>query len=222
MFRLFRNWRHHRKLGKVKPGDGHTLKTYRFYHLLSRSLFYLRLLENDESFHTYTVDVNYFSEESKADLYRDGKHIATSKLPAAFSVPYGFIEVATTSYGLKRMHYISREGNKQQLSPHPGSTEGLRMRFDQRFPEISKAIGILAIVILLLSIVLGSPQLIALITEIPIVQEYIGTFESPIILPGWLNAFLLIAGVLAAFERALTLRNHWLIDMDTNLWDDFG
>ncbi|MEJ8767754.1 hypothetical protein WKU33_18245 [Oceanobacillus sp. HCA-5259] len=221
MLRLLRNWRHQRKIGKVKPGDGHALKAYRFYHLLSRSLFYIRLDEDDGSSHTYMVDVNYFSEESKADMYRDGKHIATSKLPAAFPVPGGFIEVATTTYGLSRMHFIPEEGSEQQLSPHPGSTEGLRMRFDQRFPRISKTIGILAIVILLASIVLGLPQLIALITEIPIVQDYIGTFESPIILPGWLNTFLVISGALAAFERALTLRNHWLIDIDTNLWDDF-
>ncbi|MCG5104957.1 hypothetical protein [Oceanobacillus alkalisoli] len=222
MLRFFRNWRHQRKLGKVKPGDGHTLKAYRFYHLLSRSLFHIKLNEEDGDLHTYMVNVNYFSEESIADLYYDGKHIATSKLPAAFPVPGGFIEVETTTYGLKRMHFISEEGNEQQLSPHPGSTEGLRMRFDQRFPKISKTIGILAVAILLTSILLGLPQLIALLTEIPIVQEHIGTFESPIILPGWFNTFLVVAGALAAFERALTLRNHWLIDMDTSLWDDFG
>ncbi|GAB3796133.1 hypothetical protein [Virgibacillus kimchii] len=30
---------------------------------------------------------------------------------------------------------------------------------------------------------------------------------------------LVIAGTLAALERALMLRNHWLIDMETSWWD---
>ena len=47
-----------------------------------------------------------------------------------------------------------------------------------------------------------------------------GTFTSPIQLPAWLNTALLVAGIIAAFERALTLRNHWLIDADTT-WTSF-
>lgn len=34
-------------------------------------------------------------------------------------------------------------------------------------------------------------------------------------LPSWLNTTLTVAGVLASLERALTLRNHWLPDVDT-------
>jgi hypothetical protein len=39
-------------------------------------------------------------------------------------------------------------------------------------------------------------------------------------LPAWANTTVTVAGVLAATERALTLRNHWLIDLDTT-WTTF-
>lgn len=222
MLHLFRRWRRQKSINKVKSGDGHALKPYRLWHLFSRSLFYAKLPEDDGIVHTYAVNVNYFSEESAADLYRDGKHCATSKLPAVFPVPGGFIEVATTTYGIKRMHYITNKETAHQLYPDRLSTEGLRMRFDARFPRVSGVIGITAIVILLISVVLGLPQLAAAISQIPIVEEYLGSFESPILLPEWLNITLLITGTLAALERALMLRNHWLIDMETSWWDSLG
>jgi len=222
MFRLFRRWRRQRSVNKVKRGDGHALKPYRFWHLFSRSLFYARLHEDDSTAHIYAVDVNYFSEESTAELYRDGKHYATSKLPAVFPVPGGFIEVAISTYGLKRMHYVTEDETEHQLYPDPRSTEGLRMRFDSHFPRASSIIGIAAIVILLISLVLGLPQLAAAISQIPIVEENFGSFESPFILQDWLNITLLTAGILAALERALMMRNHWLIDMETSWWDSLG
>jgi hypothetical protein len=222
MFRLFRRWRHQRAVNKVKPGDGHKLKPYRWTQLFSRSLFYAKLREDDGHVHTYAVNVNYFSEESTTDLYRDGKHYATSKLPAVFPVPGGFIEVAITTYGVKRMHYVSDDEAAHMLYPDRRSTEGLRMRFDARFPRASSVVGISAIIILLVTLVLGLPQLAALISQIPFIEENLGSFESPWVLPDWLNTMLMIAGILAALERALMLRNHWLIDMETNWWDDWS
>lgn len=47
------------------------------------------------------------------------------------------------------------------------------------------------------------------------VAERFGTFTSPFALPAWANTGLLILGILAALERALTLRSHWLIDAET-------
>ncbi|MHA6252814.1 hypothetical protein [Oceanobacillus sp. CAU 1775] len=222
MLGFFRRWKRQRTINKVKAGDGHALKEYRFYHLLSRSLFYARLREEDGEIHTYAVDVNYFSEESKADLYRDGKHAATSKLPAIFPVPDGVIEVGVSTFGLTRMHYVTNEKTEHQLYPDSASTEGLRMRFDAKYPNISRFIGLLAVIILLTSIVVGLPQLLEVITSFPIIYENIGTFESPISLPNWLNSTLFTAGIIAALERALTLRNHWLIDMETTWWDSIG
>jgi len=75
-------------------------------------------------------------------------------------------------------------------------------------------------VILLVALVLGLPQLASAVSQFPIVTDQLGSFESPLVLPDWLNITLLIAGILAALERALMLRNHWLIDVKTNWWDE--
>ncbi|MFC5629115.1 hypothetical protein ACFPTR_09590 [Aliibacillus thermotolerans] len=124
----------------------------------------------------------------------------------------------TTTYGLKRMHYVTDDG-EEMLSPHPNSLEGLRLRLDDRFPRASKIVKNTAIIVLLISLILGLPQLVALVSQIPFIAEKFGTFESPIVLPNWLNIILPVAAGLAALERAITLRYHWLIDMDT-WWED--
>ena len=64
-------------------------------------------------------------------------------------------------------------------------------------------------------LVLFVPQLLELVTQWDFVAERVGTFTSPISLPTWLNTTLFVAGIAASLERALTLRNHWLIDVDT-------
>lgn len=219
MIGYYRRWKKKRAIQKVKPGDGHELKRYRWWHIFTRSLFFIKLPDKDGSINIYAVDVHYFSEENNANLYRNGKHYASSKLPATFPVADGVIEVATTIYGLKRMHYVKDENIEEQLSPHPRSMEGLRMKFGMRFPRMSKVIGNLAIIVLITSLILGLPQLVTLIFHIPFVSERWGTFESPFILPNWLNVTLLVSGTLALIERTITLRNHWLIDMET-WWED--
>lgn len=218
MLGMYRNWRRKRQKNKVKPGDGRPLKDYRWWHIFTRSLFYIRIVDEDGSSDVYLVDVNYFAEDEFADLYRNGKHIARTILPGVFSVPGGEIEVDTTLYGLKRMHYVT-EHEERMLSPHPLSLEGLRLQFDKKFPRASKTVAVTAVIVLLTSIVLGLPQLLEFITGIPFIEEKIGQFDSPITLPEWLNTILFVAGIFAAFERAITLRNHWLIDMDTSWWD---
>lgn len=220
MFGFFKSKRRERAAKKVKGGDGHVLKPFRFYEIFYRSLFYINLREDDGEMHTYAVHVNYFDENESIDLYRDGKHHAKASTPAVFPVPGGVIEAATMTYGLKRIHYITEDEREFVLLPDRHSAEGLRMRFDAKFPEVSSIIGKLAIFILLVSLILGLPQLASLISEIPFIAERFGSFDSPIILPSWLNTTLLITGVIAAIERALTLKNHWLIDMETSWWDD--
>jgi hypothetical protein len=119
------------------------------------------------------------------------------------------------------MHHVSEGGDTARtLRPHPRSLEGLRARFGRRYPGASRVLGMLAIIVLLLGLVLMVPQAAELITSIPPVAERVGAFTSPIQLPDWLNISLLVAGALAATERALTLRNHWLIDADTT-WTSF-
>ncbi|GIO23762.1 hypothetical protein [Oceanobacillus sp. J11TS1] len=220
MLRSFNSKRRQRAMKKVKDGDGHALKPYRFYEIFYRSLFYMNLREVDGELHTYAVHVNYFDENDSVDLYRDGKHHAKATTPAIFPVPGGVIEVAATTYGLKRIHYITEDEQEYVLSPDRRSAEGLRMRFDAKFPKASSIIGKLAIFTLLVSFILGLPQLASLISQFPFIEERWGSFESPIVLPSWLNMTLLIAGTVAAIERTLTLKNHWLIDMETSWWDE--
>jgi len=219
MISSYRRWKKKRSLKKVKPGDGHALKRFRWWQGIYRSLFYMRATGPDGTEIIYAVNVNYFNEDFTAELYLNGKHHATSTLPATFPVQDGVIEVADSTYGLRRMHFIASDGTEEMLAPHPLSMEGLRLKVDKRYPTISKIIGISAVIILLTSVILGLPQLIAFISTIPMIQEHLGSFESPISLPGWANTFLVTAGIFAALERAITLRNHWLIDMETSWWD---
>lgn len=159
--------------------------------------------------------------KAPAALFRDGVQLYRSKLPATFEVPGGVIEVAASGYGAKRMHFVDGQGNEEVLVPHRNSAEGLRARFDGRFPLLSKSIGGLAIVVLLVGLVVGIPQGVEMVTSFPPIADRFGTFTSPVQLPMWLNTTLVVAGLCAATERALTLRNHWLIDVDTT-WTAFG
>lgn len=159
--------------------------------------------------------------KAPAALYRDGVQLYRSKLPATFPVPGGVIEVAASGYGASRMHFVDEQGGEQVLVPHRRAAEGLRARFGQRFPGFSRTIGVLAIITLLVGLTVGIPQGIEMITSIEPIAERFGTFTSPIQLPDWANITLFVAGLLAATERALTLRNNWLIDFDTT-WTALG
>lgn len=152
MIWLFKDWARKRRLGKVKPGNGKPLKPYRWWQLLGRSLFYLRRDTASGTSHVYAVDVDYFSWEDGARLYANGVQTARSELPAAFAVPGGVIEVATSTTGLSRMHFVPDEGDAHVLQPDPLSAEGLRARFGRRFPRWHSAVGWIAIVILLVVI----------------------------------------------------------------------
>lgn len=220
MVSFLKSKRRQKAMKKIKDGDGHALKPFRFYEIVHRSLFYIKLQEEDGDMHVYTVHVNYFDENEEIHLYRDGKHHAKASNPAVFPVPGGAIEAATTTYGMKRVHYVTEDEQELVLSPDRRSAEGLRMSFDAKFPVISSIIGKVAIIILLISVILGLPQLASLISHIPFIEERWGSFESPLMLPAWFNTTLLVASTIAAIERALMLKNHWLIDMETSWWDE--
>jgi hypothetical protein len=135
------------QLSKVRPGDGSALTEYRRWQLFARSLFFLEHPAPAGDNHVFAVDVRYLADaktrkqhddavgKSPAALYRDGVQIYRSNLPATFPVPGGVIEVATSAFGLKRLRYVSDDGDERTLRPHPRSQEGLRARLDQRFPR---------------------------------------------------------------------------------------
>lgn len=229
---MFRRRRIERRLRKVQPGDARPLEDFRVWQLLTRSVFFLDLVDGRGGTHSYAVDVRHLADELETDdesetgdgpksgaipaaLFRDGVQVHRSDLPAAFPVPGGVVDVATSLYGLTRMHFVADAGQERTLRPHPRSLEGLRARFGRRFPRTSAVIGAVAVVVLLAGLVVALPLGLEMITRIELVAEHVGTFVSPISLPGWASTTLLVAGILAAIERALTLRNHWLVDLDT-------
>ncbi|MDN5901248.1 MAG: hypothetical protein L0H74_14435 [Brachybacterium sp.] len=229
---MFTQLQRSRRLRRAKPGDGSALKDLRWWQLLTRTQFFLDPAEQEGRTTHYCVDVRYLAAELEGGklaegarhapvaLYRDGAQLHIANPPVAFAVPGGAIEVATSMYGLTRMHHVPDGGEPRVLRPHPRSLEGRRARFGHRHPGASRAIGAAAILVLLVGLVVMLPQLAEMVTAVEVVAARVGTFTSPIQLPVWANTALLIAGVLAATERALTLRNHWLIDADTT-WASF-
>ncbi|MDO5494143.1 MAG: hypothetical protein Q4G64_00335 [bacterium] len=198
---------------RIREGDGSPLKPLRWWQLAYRSLFSLEIPAEDGSTHTYTVDIDYLDWDGR--LYRDGIQHAVATLPATFPVEGGGIEVALSTFGTRRVHYVLTSGEEHQLQPHPKSAEGRRASFDRRHPLASRLIGWAAIAILILGLVVLAPQLLEVITRMDWVAENIGTFTSPIQLNPALNTALTAASVAAGIERALMFRNHWLLDADT-------
>ncbi|MEU0526621.1 hypothetical protein [Streptomyces niveus] len=213
---MFNRWRHRLAVRRVKPGDGRPLKRFRWWQSISRSLFYLRLPEGDGRHTEYAVDVRQWGNretgEVEADLYLDGRHHARSKLPAVLPVRGGAVEVRASAFGLKRCHYVTAEGAEYQLVPDPDSAEGRRARLDRTRPALSRSIGFLSATVLGFALLLLIPQMIQPLTEIPPVAERVGTFDSPVRLPLWLNIAVTAATLTAGTERALRLRYNWLLD----------
>ncbi|MEU4361711.1 hypothetical protein [Promicromonospora sp. NPDC023987] len=213
---MFKEWSRRRAMQRVKPGNGRPLKRFRWWQPLSRALFYLPLRDDAGRQVVYAVDVSYLQRaasddgKGKAHLYLDGRHHAESKLPAAFPVPGGVIEVAPTSFGLKRCHYVTDEGAEYQLTPDRDSAEGRRERLDRERPALSRWIGLLSLLLLIVPALLVIPQLVEVAFEIPPVAERFGTFTSPVHLPFWLNVALALGAAVASTERALRLRYGWL------------
>jgi hypothetical protein len=213
---VFSDWKRQRAAKRVKPGDGHPLQRFRWWQPLSRSLLHLRLTGPDGQQETWSVDVRLWGDsedgEVRARLYRDGRHHATAKLPAEFPVTGGVVQVAASNYGLRRCHYVTPDGAVRQLVPDPASAEGRRARLERRNPRASRAVGIVSVAVLVVALVLGIPQIVEQVTQIPPVAERFGTFTSPIRLAPSLNITLTVAAALASTERALRLRYHWLLD----------
>lgn len=216
------SWRARLAERRAKPGDGRSLPPYRWWHTLARSLF---LLDRPAGVSpagipvmtTYAVDVRQLGDrddgEIRARLYRDGVQTAVSRLPARFAVLGGRIEVAARTTGLRRCHLVTDAGDERQLDPHPRSAEGLRARLHHRHPSLSRAIGTLATLIVLVGVCIAVPQLVETLTQIPQVADTVGTFTSPFRLSTAGNVAVTLAVVLATTERALRLRSSWLDDL---------
>ncbi|MFX4273611.1 hypothetical protein ACQBAR_04250 [Propionibacteriaceae bacterium Y1685] len=190
------------------------MQRFRWWQVPGRALFHLRLIGVDGELTEYAVDLRHWgnqsSGETKAHLYREGRHHAQSTIPAAFGVEGGTIEVSMSNFGMKRCHYVTDGGVERQLIPDPRSAEGRRARLDRNHPSLSRGIGAVAVIMLLIGVVLLALQLAEPISQIPPVAERIGPWESPLHLPLWLNITLGVGAALASMERALRLRFSWL------------
>lgn len=209
-------WKRWAATRRLKPGDGRELRGFRWWQLPQRSLFWLRLPGAGGHGPLYAVDVRHRArlDDSKirAHLFLDGRHAAESRLPAVFPVHGGVIEVAMSNYGIKRCHYCPSGGQPRQLTPDPASAEGRRARFGARHPGLSRTIGFVSVLLLLIGVGLNLLQLAGPLSQIPPVMERIGTFEPPVRLPVWLNISLGAGAVLASMERALRLRYSAFLD----------
>ncbi|MEU6789179.1 hypothetical protein ABZ912_59220 [Nonomuraea angiospora] len=215
---MVKEWRRSRAVQRVRPGNGRSLKRFRWWQSLSRALFYLPLQNDDGRQVVYAIDVNHVQRflsddgKGKAHLYLDGRHHAESRLPAVFPVQGGTIEVAGTAFGLKRCHHVTAEGAERQLIPDRSSGEGRRAHLDRAHPVLSRWIALCSLILLVIPLLLLIPQLIEVAFKFPPVTQRFGTFTSPVHLPGWLNLTLALGAAAAGWERALRLRYHWLLD----------
>lgn len=213
---MFTTSKRRRHLSRAKPGDGSRMKRFRLWQLFTRSLFAVDLAEESGDRHLFEVDVRHGRDSSStrrpAALYRDGVQVLAGNLPVAFPVPGGVIEVATSQYGVKRMHLVGHDGLEHVLRPHPRSLEGQRARLGRRFPRTSAAIGVVGLVVLLVGLAVSLSLAAEQVTRVEVVAQYVGTFTAPIRLPGWANLTLTIAAALAATDRALRLKSTWMAD----------
>lgn len=217
---MFEQWRRQRAVKRIEPGDGRALTRFRWWQLLGRSLFHLDLVEPAGHTVGYAVDVRQWKTDEngyvKVALYRNDRQYAVSRVPAVFPVENGVIEVAASSFGLKRCHHVSDAGVETQLQPDSHSAEGRRARFDERRPGLSRAVGAVSIVALLVGLALLIQQIALPILRIPPIAAQIGPVEPLLRLPLWLSIALGVAAVIASTERALRMRYRWWLDAAGN------
>lgn len=193
------------------------LREFRPHHVLHRALYTVDRPGADGSTVTWTVEIDAGQEDGHAVLYADGVEVATAEPPGEFPVPGGTIEVATSMYGMQRVHLVLEDGTEERLRPVEGTLEDLRGRLARRHPRVSRAVARTAVVVLAVNLVLAVPAGLELLTGLDGVAERFGTFTNPIDLPTWLDRTTLVAGVLAAVERALTWKRHKVLDAET-IW----
>jgi len=207
----------HWRTRRVRAGSGEPLRRYRWWQMLGRSLRAITLPSPDGTTSTYTVDVRHAGDmtdgEIRARLYVDGSLRSFARMPTRFPVPGGHIDVAITGFGLKRCHYVRADGSEVQLAPDPASGEGRRARLQHRHPSVSRLIGIVSTLFVVIGLGVEVPQIIAALSQIPPIADSIGTFTSPVQLSLQANLLIGLAAVVGSTERALRMRSSWIDEL---------
>ncbi|MDG4788968.1 hypothetical protein O7626_24070 [Micromonospora sp. WMMD1102] len=152
----------------------------------------------------------------RASLYRNDRHVQTSDMPVRFPLGPDRIEVAASRYGMQRIHLVSADGSQRRLDPAPGTPEHWRTQLSRRYPGVGRALARFAVIVLTTNLVLLAPQLLEVVTHLPLWADRFAPFVSPVDLPGWANTVLTVAAGLAGTERALTFRRHRLLNAETD------
>lgn len=196
------------------PAQGAPLPPFRPSLSLERTRFTIQLSDGS----TATADVDHLS--GRAALYLDGRHVETSDMPVRFPLGPDQLEVAASRYGMQRIHLVGADGSRRRLDPAPGTPEHWRAQLSRRHPGAGRALAVGAVVVLAINLVVLAPQLLELVTHLPIWADRFAPFRSPIELPGWANTTLTLTAALAGIERALTFRHHRLLDAETDVIGD--
>lgn len=192
------------------PVRGSPLPAFRPSLSLQRTRFAIDL----HAASTATVDVDHLS--GRASLYRDDQHVQTSDMPVRFPLGSDRIEVAASRYGMQRIHLIRADGSQRRLDPAPGTPEHWRAQLSRRHPRIGRALAVSAVIVLTINLILLAPQLLELVTHLPLWADRFAPFASPINFPAGANMALTLTAGLAGIERALTFRHHRLLDVETD------
>ena len=192
------------RVARERPGDGSLLAPVRWWHPIYRSV-----MGTEHGGARWDVDVDFFDPDEKVRLYRDGRQHLVQRGRSRFELDDGArIEATIGTYGFKRAHLVLPDGQERQLEPATGTAERWRADLEERNPGVSRLLDRVSWTVLVAALVIQLPQLVQLVANLT------GwfTFTAPLTLSGSHNTALTIAGALAALERALRLRNHWLLD----------
>lgn len=187
---------------KVESGDGRPLEPVRGWEKLWRSSF-----GADIDGARYDIDLNFFDFDEKVRLFVGGRLSETRGAPAKFPIRDGSVSVAFGMYGVRRAQIERASGDVIRMEPNSGTLEHWRRETDRRYPVASGIVSMLSWLVLVLGLLVGVTELLDL------AGPHLGLEDgSPVTVPEPFNGVIGGLGIVAALDRALMLRHHWLLD----------